>query len=204
MLTVKPSFFKNRKAARPMVQGRPRNGKNSMPEGLEHKDFCQRWNKQLHQCRSGCPLGLYRQWDMKPDSAWCPLDGLRRADGRRWKGFHAVKRVLGYSEVERPLQVSGRMAWPQINGCVAWVQRALDKLEPHLDEFYSQFTDVSREDVRWCWTAHLVADFACDYCYVATGLKGKYRHIKSGDPHFWALFCNYVTDVRNRIVSAAN
>jgi hypothetical protein len=167
-----------------------------MPEGREHWDFCQRWSLQPNRFHCGCPLGLYRKK--------CPLDTLKRANGDDWHSFHSVKRVTGYSGIERPPQSAGSVVWPEIGVCVAWVQKALKTLEPGYEEFRSQLGDVSDEQLRWCWTAHLVADFACDYCYVAISLKGKYRHVKSGDPSFWALFCDYVTDVRNRIVSEAN
>ena len=162
-----------------------------MPEGPEHKDFCQRWILEPHRYDSGCPLGLYR--------IKCPLDILRRANGEDWHSVHSVKRVMGYSQIERPQQTEGCVTWPATDDCVAWVHKALNKMEPYFDEFCSQLANVSREEVRLCWMAHLVADFACDYCYVATGQKGKYRHIKKDYPSFWTLFCNFVTDVRKRI-----
>jgi hypothetical protein len=119
----------------------------------------------------------------------------------RWHDFHAVKLVLGkgcYSEVERPPQTDGRLTWPQIDGCVVWVQKALDKLGPSFDEFSLRLKDVPLEEIRFCWKAHLVADFACPYCWEATnqGKKySKYNEIKRKDPSLWDAICDYVTNV---------
>lgn len=180
-----------------------------MPVRDEHHYFCQRWNILPHRNSTGCPLDLYQQWD-KPDTN-CPLDGLRRANGEWWHDFHGVKRVLGkdcYSKIERPPQIDGRVTWPQIEGCVAWVQEALDRREPFYDEFTSRLTKVPREEVRFCWKAHLVADFGCLCCCSALGRWKKkkedgkyeqYREMKRDHPDLWDQICDYVTNIYHSI-----
>lgn len=68
-------------------------------------------------------------------------------------------------------------------------------MEPYFDEFRSQFPDVPPDQVRLCWTAHLVADYACRYWYDGTGQRVRtYGDIKDDD--FW----NFVTQVGNRLL----
>jgi hypothetical protein len=151
-----------------------------MPQGREHCDFCRRW--EIKRC-------LY---DIK-----CPIDM------GAWHSRHNVNQIVDYSEVEKPPEIDGSVNWPKIDTCIAWVQRALDKMEPHFYDFYLQFKDVSREEARACWTAHLVVDYACAYCYVATYQKGKYREIKKNDPAYWSLFCDYVTEIYKSILATS-
>jgi len=71
----------------------------------------------------------------------------------------------------------------------------LSKMEPDFDEFCGRFSDVSRDDVRLCWVAHLVADFAASYYYVATNRQGKYKHLE-GKQALW----DFVAEVGRQVL----
>jgi len=141
-----------------------------MPEGLDHKRLCKRWN--IPRCLRGRK---------------CPLDDTD--NGENWHSLHDVNRIglADYSQVEKP---------PTIDGCVGWVKSVLDKLEPRFDAFRKQLPNVPCEEVRLCWVAHLVADFAASYYYVGTGQQGKYDEME--DKQIW----NFVMEVGNRILPA--
>jgi hypothetical protein len=144
----------------------------TMPEGLDHERLCGRnWNTQ--RCLRGRK---------------CPLDETDKGtDGENWHSLHDVNRpgLADYSQVEKP---------PTIDGCVSWVKSVLDKLEPYFDAFREQLPNVPCAEVRWCWTAHLVADFAASYYYVGTGQQGKYKEME--DKQIW----DFVTEVGRRIL----
>jgi hypothetical protein len=144
-----------------------------------------------------------KSWDIQRclRDGKCPLDRLDKgtSDGTNWHTVHNPEHNANLKQwvednmpVERP---------PTRNGCERWLTIALARLEPSFHEFRSQFQDLSENDVRLCWLAHLVADFACFYW-----CKGKdywpnhpaestYGQIK--DPEFWV----FVTDVGNRILA---
>ena len=63
-----------------------------------------------------------------------------------------------------PPQTDGQVIWPEIDDCVARVQRALDNLEPSFNDFARRLPDVPSEEIRFCWKAHLVADFGFSFC----------------------------------------
>lgn len=147
-----------------------------MPIGVQHDYFCQLWKVQ--PC-------LY--------AGKCPLDNRKkRAAGPSWKSLHRATQVgiADYSQVKTP---------PTIDDCVPWVQSVLSGMACHFDEFFdelrSQRPDLPRAQVRLCWTAHLVADFAYKYWYVATREQRYIRQLPPEHPSW-----SFVTEVGRRIL----
>ena len=74
----------------------------------------------------------------------------------------------------------------------------MSKMEPCFDDFRSQFPGVPLNEVRLCWTAHLVADYGCRYWYDGTNQQVRtYSGIK--DDHFW----EFIMDVGRRFLDGA-
>jgi hypothetical protein len=173
-----------------------------MPERAEHHDLCQRCCTLPRRNNSECPLDLCRSWD-RPPKMWCPLDGLIRDDGKKWHDFHLVKRVLGKGCYPKtPPQTDGQVIWPEIDDSVARIQRALDNLEPSFIDFARRLPDVPSEETRFCWKAHLVADFGFSFCWEAAQWHTKkhyYRTIRSKAPSLWDEMCGYVTQIYHAI-----
>jgi hypothetical protein len=147
-------------------------GDKPMPIGKVHAWFCKQWGIQ-------CPF---------PSNRKCPLDEGQAADGQEWHTKHDVNRiaVAEFAKIERT---------PTLLGCETWTKAIMEKMEPYFDEFRSQFPKVAVDQVRRCWTAHLVADYACRYWYDGTNQQVRtYGEIK--DDRFW----EFVTDVGRRLL----
>jgi hypothetical protein len=157
------------------------NGETNMPEYKGwHQWLCGKKSWSIHPC-------LYQS----PQGNGCPLDAIG--------GWHTVhdensSGLANWSQVKK--------GDPEIGECVVFVKSVLGKLEVYFDEFFGQvrdrFPNVSREEVRACWTAHLVADYGCRYWYEARGKTEKrYRDMPIEDQ--WATVY-FVKDVGNRFL----
>jgi hypothetical protein len=156
-----------------MLQDVPVLLESPMPIGKIHVWFCKEWGMR-------CPFAPHRK---------CPLDEGQCVDRQEWHTRHDVNRLVGseFAGIEKP---------PTLFGCEKWVKTLLDKMEPYFDEFRSQFPNVSDDDVRQCWTAHLVADYGCRYWYDGTNQQVRtYSEIK--DNRFW----DFVTQVGRRMLA---
>ena len=112
-------------------------------------------------------------------SKWCPLDGV---GGEKWHDRHdeSSAGLADWDKVESEN--------PTVDACVVWVEDVLNRPELNDAVFNEFFGEVEsqvpseqvpsklrehpqqfREHVRLCWTAHLVADYACAYWHKATG-----------------------------------
>jgi hypothetical protein len=152
-----------------------------------HGRLCQLW---------GIECCLYRSWPPRRRRN-CLLD--KNSD---WHTFHDEDRaeqtgLADYSQArnERPE--------PTLRGCVALLNSVLKELRPRFDELFSEVPDVPYEEVRLCWTAHLVADFACRYWYEGKGQTvPKYTHMDKEDQHAMRDFVKDVGDLIPPITSA--
>lgn len=140
-----------------------------MPTGKPHKYFCGKksWNIQ-------CCLRRYLHHRK------CPLDE-KGIDGKDWHSIHNRKELIDLSAIEKP---------PTIDGCVKFLDGIFDKLEFDFQEFRSQFPAVSDNEIRLCWIAHLVADFACRYWCEGTGQQVIRNYGEIKDPRFWEFVTN--------------
>jgi hypothetical protein len=142
----------------------------------------------------------------------CPLDGI--GPKKKWHKRHNEKKVgqklAEWDKVEMASKPS-----PEV--CVPWVENVLRRPELNHDVFGEFFEDVKnlapsvrpgyarlckhvrfREYVHLCWTAHLVADYACLYWHTATGQQEKYRFMNKDDQ---TTMGGFVKDVGSPILN---
>jgi hypothetical protein len=107
-------------------------------------------------------LNFYcRNWRIEPCpyqyQNGCPLDNISNA----WKQKHHPSA----GNKGRVLRVPNNP--PTIDGCERWIRAKMEELD--FEQFEKDFRkanpDVSLDatELRRCWTAHLVVDYATDY-----------------------------------------
>ena len=78
----------------------------------------------------------------------------------------------------------------------------MEKLEKYFESFvgfiHQKYPNASVEQIRTCWTAHLMADYACRYWYEAEGKNEvKYSYMNSDDQSALGYFAR---DVGNHLL----
>ena len=116
-----------------------------MPEKSEHLKFC----------RSYCIECLFRMGS-------CPLDRTD-SNGINW---HPIHHKTGDAFLE---------SWDfshkkdnEIDDCINFLKQELDDLEDYFCKFVASFKlpSIHQDQMRQCWIAHIVTDYASDYYWL--------------------------------------
>ena len=173
------------------------------PTYVGHRWFCEKAWK--------IPCLLCGRWG----TGNCPLDGI--GPRKKWHKRHnentAGQKLADWGKVE----IANK---PSIEACVLWVENVLRKPELNQDVFNEFFGDVKsliptvlpgriqlckhvcfREYVHLCWTAHIVADYACGYWHKATS-KPADLHCSWMEKNDRETMGNFVKDVGNVILNS--